>query len=95
MRLAANMAMQRAFFTFEFIPPGACGKVEFQDTAMTEPWVVEEFNPRTHARVVVLGVAPRVIKFGSSEGVGFEGCTQLLEGEVETRVVLRKGAARR
>lgn len=58
---------------------------------MTDPYPPEGEWDRARAfRAVVLTLAPRLLKYGTSEGTGFEGCVQLLEAEVETRVLPRK-----
>jgi hypothetical protein len=95
MRLGASMAQQKAFFTFEFISLSAYGKMEFKHQQMTDPFPPEQFDPRTHCRAVWLNLAPRLMKHGTSEGTNFDSCVQLLEGEVETRVMPRKFAVRR
>lgn len=95
MRLGASMAQQRAFFTFEFISIAAYGKMEFKQQQMTDPFPPEHFDPRTHFRTVLLNLAPRLVKHGTSEGTNFDTCVQLLEGEVETRIMPKKFAARR
>lgn len=95
MRLGASMAQQKADFTFEFVSLSAYGKMEFNPQQMTDPYPPEHFDPRTQARTVWLNLAPRLIKHGTSEGTNFDSCVQLLEGEVETRIVPRKFAVRR
>jgi hypothetical protein len=92
MRLAASMAQQRANFVFELIPPAAYGRAEFVSSMMTDPWPMEPIDRRTHMRAVSLMLAPRLLKYGTSEGTEFENYVQLLEAEVETRTVLRKFA---
>lgn len=39
-------------------------------------------------RVVCLMLTPRLFKYGTNEGTAFETCAQLLEAEVETKIVL-------
>lgn len=95
MRLGAAMAQQKASFTFEFVSLASYGKQEFKPQQMTEAHPPEQFDPRTHFRAVWLNPAPRLMKHGSSEGTNFDSCVQLLEGEVETKVMPRKFAARR
>jgi hypothetical protein len=90
MRLAASMAQQRAHFIFELIPIAAYGRTEFAPSMMTDPWPAEQIDRRTHMRAVSLMLAPRLLKYGTSEGTEFETCVQLLEAEVETRRVFRK-----
>jgi hypothetical protein len=95
MRLGASMAQQRAYFVFESIPPSAYGKTEFQKSAMTDPFPADQFNPSSHFRAVVLTIAPRLLKYGTSEGTNFEACTQLIEAEVETKILPRRYVSRR
>jgi hypothetical protein len=83
------MAQQKAHFKFEFITESAMGKLEFNPQTMSDPYPPESFDPRGQYRAVVLMLAPRLLKQGTSEGTGFESVVQLLEGEVETRVVRR------
>jgi len=95
MKLGASMAQQKAYFTFEFALVAAYGKMEFKPQQMTDPFAPEHFDPRTQCRTVWLNLAPRLIKHGTSEGTNFDVCVQLLEGEVETRIMQRKFAVRR
>jgi hypothetical protein len=95
MRLGASIAQQKAFFTFEFLAVAAFGKMEFNPKQMTDPYPPDSHDSRTHSRTVWLNLAPRLIKYGTSEGTNFDTCTQLLEGEVETRIAPRKFAVRR
>jgi len=95
MRLGATMAQQKAYFMFEFVSLSAYGKMEFRPQHMTDPFPAEHFDPRTQVRAVWLNLAPRLMKHGTSEGTNFDSCVQLLEGEVETRIVPRKFAVRR
>ena len=95
MRLGGSMAQQRARFEFEFVPLTAYTKVEFQKGVMTDIYAVEPFDPQTHFRAVVLTVAPRLLKHGTSEGTNFETMTQLIEAEVDTRIMRRRHVARR
>jgi hypothetical protein len=94
MRLACTLAQQRANLVFEPVPVDMFGKLEFNKAwwrdGMAHQYVTEQYNPRTHMRVVLLTLSPRLLKFGTSEGTGFEFCTQILEGEVETGIVPRK-----
>ena len=94
-RLAVSIAQQRAHFVFELFPLSAYGKLEFQRNAMTDPFPAEQFNPSSHFRAVILTLAPRLLKYGTSEGTNFESCTQLIEAEVETRILQRRFAPRR
>jgi len=89
-QLAANMAQQRANFVFELIPISAYGRAEFVSSIMTDPFPLAEFDRRTQNRVVHLMLAPRLLKYGTSEGTEFETHVQLLEAEVETKIVSKK-----
>jgi hypothetical protein len=95
MRLGASMAQQKAHFTFEFASASAYGKMEFRPQQMTDPFPQDHFDPRMQVRTVWLSLAPRLIKHGTSEGTNFDSCVQLLEGEVETKIMPRKFAVRR
>jgi hypothetical protein len=90
MRLAESMAQQKAYFKFEFVAKSTYGKMEFNSQTMTDPYPMpQDFDPHLHYRIVYLSLAPRLVKYGTSEGTNFEACTQLLEEEVETRGVSR------
>ena len=95
MRLATSMAQQRANYVFEMVPLSAYSKTEFQKNIMTDPFPMDQFNPQSHFRAVVLTLAPRLLKYGTSEGTNFEGCVQLIEAEVETRILPRRYVTRR
>jgi len=96
MRLAESMAQQKAHFKFEFIAESTYGKMEFNSQTMTDPFATpRDFDPHLHYRIVCLNLAPRLVKYGTSEGTNFENCTQLLEAEVETKFVSRSSFGHR
>jgi hypothetical protein len=93
MKLGAQLAQQRANLTFEAMPVDR--PVEFQRGMMADPWPAQQFDSRTHFRAVVLTIAPRLLKYGTSEGTNFDTATQLIEAEVETKIMPKKYVPRR
>lgn len=89
MQLGASMAKQKAQWVFKFIPAETYGQAEFVPSAMTDPYPFspDQMDSRSQNRAVVLTLAPGLLKYGTSEGTGFDYHTQVLETEVETRIV--------